>query len=287
MAAARRIVAARAVVPVAHGAHPGRAGDRRGAAGLAIGGAYSLPAAAAQALPARSPSLCITFVRSVVVNLGVALHFAGTPVPRGRVGADALRRPVLVRDRGAQGRPRHRGRPALPDRDLLGPARRPRPCCAGPRRPDARLSRHGRRSARCCSTAPAGRARGTHLLGVAALLRAGLRADPADPVAFTRFYMTVWKPFFREYLLVPLAFFVSLGVEHDVALRPRAAQQRGAWRRRVERLGVVAHRAGEHRRPAAVAGATRQPDGAWTPLASARSSSEPPPTAPPPPSART
>ena len=49
---------------------------------------------------------------------------------------------------------------------------------------------------------------GTHLLVLAVLVRAGLRADPADPAEFTRFYMTVWKAFFLEYALVPLAYVV-------------------------------------------------------------------------------
>ena len=49
---------------------------------------------------------------------------------------------------------------------------------------------------------------GTHLLVLAVLLRAGLRADPADPDGFTRFYMLVWKAFFLEYVLVPLAYVV-------------------------------------------------------------------------------
>jgi homogentisate phytyltransferase/homogentisate geranylgeranyltransferase len=29
--------------------------------------------------------------------------------------------------------------------------------------------------------------------------------DPQDPASFTRFYMGVWKLFFLEYALVPLA----------------------------------------------------------------------------------
>ena len=49
---------------------------------------------------------------------------------------------------------------------------------------------------------------GTQLAVLAVLLRAGLAADPADPEGFTRFYMMVWKAFFLEYVLVPLAFVV-------------------------------------------------------------------------------
>ena len=48
----------------------------------------------------------------------------------------------------------------------------------------------------------------THLAVLGVLLRAARAADPADPEAFTRFYMTVWKAFFLEYALVPLAFVV-------------------------------------------------------------------------------
>ena len=43
-------------------------------------------------------------------------------------------------------------------------------------------------------------------LAAAALLwRMSARTDPRDPASFTRFYMGVWKLFFLEYALVPLA----------------------------------------------------------------------------------
>ena len=44
-----------------------------------------------------------------------------------------------------------------------------------------------------------------HVLALALLLRWARRADPADPAAFTRFYLRVWALFFLEYVLVPLA----------------------------------------------------------------------------------
>ena len=44
-----------------------------------------------------------------------------------------------------------------------------------------------------------------HALALALLLVWARRADPADPAAFTRFYMRVWALFFLEYALVPAA----------------------------------------------------------------------------------
>ena len=51
-------------------------------AGLAVGAAYSLPPLRLKRFPLVA-SLCITGVRAVVVNLGVALHFTGGGVPAG------------------------------------------------------------------------------------------------------------------------------------------------------------------------------------------------------------
>jgi len=44
-----------------------------------------------------------------------------------------------------------------------------------------------------------------HIAALALLLAWARRADPADPAAFTSFYMRVWALFFLEYVLVPLA----------------------------------------------------------------------------------
>ena len=45
----------------------------------------------------------------------------------------------------------------------------------------------------------------THLAALALLWRMSASTDPLDPASFTTFYMRVWKLFFLEYALVPLA----------------------------------------------------------------------------------
>ena len=45
----------------------------------------------------------------------------------------------------------------------------------------------------------------THLAALAALWAFSARTDARDPASFTTFYMRVWKLFFLEYALVPLA----------------------------------------------------------------------------------
>jgi homogentisate phytyltransferase/homogentisate geranylgeranyltransferase len=45
----------------------------------------------------------------------------------------------------------------------------------------------------------------SHLGALALLWHWSRSVDPTDPVAFTGFYMRVWKLFFLEYALVPLA----------------------------------------------------------------------------------
>jgi homogentisate phytyltransferase / homogentisate geranylgeranyltransferase len=46
---------------------------------------------------------------------------------------------------------------------------------------------------------------GSHAVVLVALLVLARRADPANPAAFTRFYMRVWALFFLEYALVAAA----------------------------------------------------------------------------------
>jgi homogentisate phytyltransferase/homogentisate geranylgeranyltransferase len=48
-----------------------------------------------------------------------------------------------------------------------------------------------------------------HALALALLLFWARRADAADPVAFSGFYLRVWGLFFAEYALVPLAVVAS------------------------------------------------------------------------------
>jgi homogentisate phytyltransferase/homogentisate geranylgeranyltransferase len=209
--AARRIVAACAVVPVAMGLTQGWLETVAVLCGLAIGAAYSVPPVRLRNRPLLA-SLCITGVRSAVVNLGVALHFSlslgggSATVPPGVWALTLFVIPfafaiAILKD--------------VPDAE-------------GDRRFSVAtytLRLGGRRVLRIALAALAlaylGMAvlgpllldgaqplvlAGTHLAALAVLLWRGARADPADAAAFTGFYMDVWKLFFLEYALVPLAF---------------------------------------------------------------------------------
>ena len=74
-AAGRRIVGVAALVPLVLGVTQGAAEVVAVALGVAIGTAYSVPPLRLKRYPALA-SLSITFVRSLVVNLGVWLHFS-------------------------------------------------------------------------------------------------------------------------------------------------------------------------------------------------------------------
>ena len=149
-------------------------------------------------------------MRSLVVNLGVWLHFAGTPISAGVWALIAVTVPfsfaiAVLKDVPDIEGDRRFGIATFSVR--LGP----RPVLAvGVGALTLRRARHGRSPARCCSTAPTRPVLVVgHLLGVAALWRWALRVDPADPVAFAAFYQRVWQLFFCEYLLVPLAYLIG------------------------------------------------------------------------------
>jgi homogentisate phytyltransferase/homogentisate geranylgeranyltransferase len=74
-AAGRRIVAASAAIPLVLAVTQGGVELVAVALGLAVGTAYSVPPLRLKRFPALA-SLSITFVRSVVVNVGVWLHFS-------------------------------------------------------------------------------------------------------------------------------------------------------------------------------------------------------------------
>jgi homogentisate phytyltransferase/homogentisate geranylgeranyltransferase len=207
MGAARWIVAGSAVVPVAMALTQGALETGAVLAGLAVGAAYSLPPLRLKRFPLLA-SLCITGVRAAVVNLGVALHFTGGGVPAGvwaltlfvvpfafaiavlkdvpDLEGDRRYRITTFTVRLGGRRVLHMGLAALAvaylGMALLGP-----------------LLLDGAQPVVLAVT---------QLAALGVLLRAGLSADPADPEGFTRFYMTVWKAFFLEYVLVPLAFVV-------------------------------------------------------------------------------
>jgi homogentisate phytyltransferase / homogentisate geranylgeranyltransferase len=209
-ATARRVVTVACIVPVVLALTQGAVETVAVLAGLAVGTAYSVPPLRLKRFPALA-SLSITAVRSVVVNLGVALHFTqslgdgGWSVPepvwaltlfvlpfsfaiailKDVPDADGDRRFRIATFtlRLGAGRVLQIGLAAL-TAAYLGMA------TAGPLVLD--------------SCQPAVLA-GTHVAAAAVLWRMSAGTDPHDPASFTTFYMRVWKLFFLEYALVPLA----------------------------------------------------------------------------------
>ena len=176
------------------------------AAGLAVGALYSLPPFRLKRFPVAA-SLCITGVRSDRRQPRRLLALRGRHLAAG-VGAVPVRAAVQLRDRGAQGRARPRGRPAVlrsarsrsgsapsgcsrsglaalaiayGGMIVLGPLLLARSRAAGRPRRAATLPPR-----RCSGTGPDRRIRAT-------------------ATGFTRFYMRVWALFFLEYVLVPIA----------------------------------------------------------------------------------
>jgi homogentisate phytyltransferase/homogentisate geranylgeranyltransferase len=203
--AGRRIVAAAAVVPVAMAVTQGVAELVAVGVALGIGWAYSCPPLRLKRYPALAAG-SITFVRSVVVNLGVWLHVAGTPISAGVWALTAVTVPfsfaiAVLKDVPDIEGDRRFGIATFSVR--LGP------------RPVLGVG-VGALTAAGVGMAVAGPLLldGAdplvlvvgHLLGVAALWRWALRVDPADPVAFAGFYQRVWQLFFCEYLIVTAAY---------------------------------------------------------------------------------
>jgi homogentisate phytyltransferase/homogentisate geranylgeranyltransferase len=206
--AARAIVLACTALPLAMALTQGTAETVAVTAGLAVGALYSLPPARLKRFPVAA-SLCITGVRSLVVNLGVYAHFAhdiAPPVwalclfvlPFSFAIAVLKDVPDLEGDRAYSIRtftvrmgPRrvfHIGLAALA-LAYAGMVVAGAPLLSDHAQPAVLIAGH---------------------LGAAALLIAWARAaDPGDRAAFTRFYMRVWALFFLEYLLVPLACLTS------------------------------------------------------------------------------
>jgi homogentisate phytyltransferase/homogentisate geranylgeranyltransferase len=208
MQGARAIVLACTGLPLAMAATQGAAETIYVAAGLAVGAAYSLPPVRLKRFPVAA-SLCITGVRSVVVNLGVYTHFAGhisPPVwalclfvlPFSFAIAVLKDVPDLEGDRAYSirtftvrmggRRVFHIGLTAL-GLAYAGMIFVGAPVLSPQAQPVVLIAGH---------------------LGAATLLAIWARsANWADREAFTRFYMRVWALFFLEYLLVPLACLTS------------------------------------------------------------------------------
>ena len=209
-ATARRIVVACAIVPVVLGLTQGTVETVAVLAGLAAGTAYSSPPLRLKRYPALA-ALSITAVRSIVVNLGVALHFTRSlgdrewfvPAPvwaltlfvipfafaiaifkdvpdaagdrRFRISTFTLRLgPERVLQIGLTMLTL-----AFVGMALAGPLLLPQ-------------------------THPAFLAI-SELAALGLLWRMRAATSPADPASFTRFYMGVWRLFFLQYALVPLA----------------------------------------------------------------------------------
>lgn len=200
--AARAIVGVAAVAPVVMAVTQGVAELVAVSVALTVGWAYSCPPLRLKRFPALAAG-AITLVRSVVVNLGVWLHFAGTPIVAGVWALTAVTIPfafaiAVLKDVPDIEGDRRYGIATFSVR--LGP----RPvraigvgaltvagvgmAVAGPLLLDG---------------ADAAVLVAGHLLGVAALW---WWASRLDPVAF---YKRVWWLFFGEYLLVPAAYLIG------------------------------------------------------------------------------
>jgi homogentisate phytyltransferase / homogentisate geranylgeranyltransferase len=206
--AAKRIVAVAAAAPVLMAITQGLVELVAVSVALAIGWAYSCPPLRLKRYPALAAG-SITFVRSLVVNLGVWLHVAGTPVSAGVWALTAVTVPfsfaiAVLKDVPDIEGDRRFGIATFSVR--LGP----RPVLA---------VGVGALTAAGIGMAIAGPLLleqanpivlvAGQLVGVAALWRWALRVDPADPVAFAGFYQRVWQLFFGEYLVVAAAYLLG------------------------------------------------------------------------------
>ncbi len=179
--------------------------------GLAVGTAYSLPPLRLKRF-AVAASLCISGVRSVVVNLGVYAHFSLALGPDGTVSI-----PAAVWALTIVVLPFSLAIAILKDVPDAEGDRRFRIMTFTVRVGGAKVLRAG---LAVLALAYVGMAvlgpllipeaqpvvlAGGHLAALALLLAWARTADPDDPAVFTRFYMRVWKLFFLEYALVALA----------------------------------------------------------------------------------
>jgi homogentisate phytyltransferase / homogentisate geranylgeranyltransferase len=203
--AARRVVLVAGIAPLAMAVSQGLAETVAVGVALAIGWAYSCPPARLKRYPALAAG-SITFVRSLVVNLGVWLHIAGTPVSAGVWALCAVTVPfsfaiALLKDVPDIEGDRRYGIATLSVR--LGP------------QPVLAIG-VGVLSAGLLGMAIAGPLLLTgaspvvlvagHLASLAALWLWAARADLAD---FAGFYQHVWQLFFCEYVIVTAAYLVG------------------------------------------------------------------------------
>jgi homogentisate phytyltransferase / homogentisate geranylgeranyltransferase len=209
VAAAWRIVAVAAAVPVVLALTQGRLETAAVVAALAVGAAYSLPPVRLKRWPLVA-SLCISGVRAVAVNLGMYGHFS-------LAFGDRLHIPPSVWALTLFVLPFSFAIAVLkdvPDREgdrrfsiatftvQLGPHRAARLGLGALVAAYAGMIVLGPLLVDDANGAVlvAG-----HLAALAAVLLMARRADPTDPKVFSRFYLGVWILFFVEYAIVPLA----------------------------------------------------------------------------------
>jgi homogentisate phytyltransferase / homogentisate geranylgeranyltransferase len=200
VAAARRVVAACAVIPIVLALSQGAVETVAVLAGLAVGTAYSVPPLRLKRFPLLA-ALSITLVRSLVVNLGVALHFTDR-VPEAVWALTLFVLPfsfaiAILKDvPDAEGDRRFR----IATFTLrLGAARVLRIALGALTTAYLGMAIAGPLVLESCQPVVLA---ATHLAALAWLWRMSRAADPRE---FTSFYMGVWRLFFLEYALVPLA----------------------------------------------------------------------------------
>jgi homogentisate phytyltransferase/homogentisate geranylgeranyltransferase len=203
------IVAVAAALPVVLALTQGALETAAVVSALAVGAAYSLPPVRLKRFPVVA-ALCISVVRSVAVNLGMYGHFSlafgGSLVIPDSVWALTLFvlpfsfAIAVLKD--------------VPDREgdrqyriatftvRLGPRRAFRLGLGALVVAYAGMIVLGPLLVEDADGAVLAVG---HVLALALLLIWARRADPADPEAFTGFYMRVWALFFLEYELVPAA----------------------------------------------------------------------------------
>jgi homogentisate phytyltransferase / homogentisate geranylgeranyltransferase len=203
------IVATAAVVPAAMAVTQGVLEVGAVLAGLAIGAAYSLPPLRLKRFPTAA-SLSISLVRALVVNLGVYAHFTRALAPTGSIAGPVWALTLFVL-------PFSFAIAILKDVPDIEGDRRYRITTFSVRFGAEHVVRlalgvltvaylaMATLGAVLLETVSAPVLIATHLLGLGLLWRWRAGVDIHDRVAFTGFYMAVWKLFFLEYVFVALA----------------------------------------------------------------------------------
>jgi homogentisate phytyltransferase / homogentisate geranylgeranyltransferase len=211
--AARRIVAASAVVPLVLAVTQGVPELVAVAIGLAVGTAYSVPPLRLKRFPALA-SLSITFVRSVVVNVGVWLHFssafgAGYEIDPAVWALIAVTVPFSFAIAILKDMPDVEGdrRYAIATFSVRLGARPVFALGLGV----LTLGELGMATIGAAALGDANTAVlvGGHLAALALLWWWATRVDLADRASIVRFYMRVWTLFFCEYAIVAAAYLLA------------------------------------------------------------------------------